>query len=69
VHDDELTLHGLVASLMGTAVVRGSASGPVAAAADMGERLARQLLGRGADAILRVVRAAAGRGIAAPAAP
>jgi hydroxymethylbilane synthase len=69
VHDDELTLHGLVASLAGTMLVRGSASGPVAAAADVGERLARQLLERGADRILREVRASARPGIPAPAAP
>lgn len=69
VHDGELTLHGLVASLEGTAVVRGSASGPITAAAAVGERLAAQLLERGADAILRDIRAAARVSIPAPAAP
>jgi hydroxymethylbilane synthase len=69
VHDNELVLHGLVASLAGTAIVRGSASGPVAAAGAIGERLARQLLEGGAAAILRDVRAAAGPTVPAPAAP
>ena len=68
VHQNQLTLHGLVASLAGNAIVRGSASGPVTAASAVGERLARQLLERGADAILREVRAASPT-IPAPAAP
>jgi hydroxymethylbilane synthase len=67
--DGQLTLHGLVASLAGTTVVRGSLSGPVAAGVSLGERLATQLLDRGADVILSVIRATAGQRIPAPAEP
>jgi hydroxymethylbilane synthase len=68
-HDDELTLHGLVASLDGTTVVRGSETGPVSAATDLGHQLAARLLQRGADALLRDIRAAAAPSMPAPAAP
>jgi hydroxymethylbilane synthase len=69
VHDDELTLHGFVASLAGTTMVRGSLSGPITSAADIGERLAGQLLQQGADVILEDLRAAAAPTVPVPAAP
>jgi hydroxymethylbilane synthase len=53
---DTLTLRGLVASLDGTTVVRGAAEGAAADAAAVGEDLAQQLIGQGADAVLREVR-------------
>src|SRR5690606_3244331 len=55
---DALTLRGLVASLDGRTVVRGELTGPASAARELGERLAEQLLERGADAVLREIREA-----------
>jgi hydroxymethylbilane synthase len=51
-----LSLRGLVASLDGRTVVRGSTNGSAEAAAEVGEQLAELLIGQGADAVLREVR-------------
>ena len=56
VEGDQLTLIGLVASLDGKEVIRGSISGPVNEAAALGEKLAEQLVEQGADRILISVR-------------
>ena len=64
----QLELRGVVASLDGANSVRGEASGDPADAAELGRTLAQQLMDRGADAILREVRAAAGH-VPPPAAP
>jgi hydroxymethylbilane synthase len=66
---DSLSLRGLVASLDGTSVIRGEAAGAVADAVELGEALAQQLLLKGADAVLREVRAAHPRDIPDAAAP
>ena len=47
-----LTLTGLVASLDGRTVIRSAVSGPVSAAEALGQKLAEELLGRGAAALL-----------------
>jgi len=54
-----LVLDGLVASLEGHRVVRGSASGSPDDAERIGTRLAEQLLSDGADEILRTIRTGA----------
>jgi len=47
-----LTLTGLVASLDGRTVIRSAVSGPVSAAEALGQKLAEELLGRGAAGLL-----------------
>ena len=47
-----LTLAGLVASLDGRTVIRSAVSGPVSAAEALGQKLAEELLGRGAAGLL-----------------
>ncbi len=54
---DILTLDAMVGEIDGTTVVRGTRSGPAESAERMGKDLARDLLARGGDAILRRVRA------------
>jgi len=49
----EVHLRALVASLDGTRIIRGERRGPVAQARALGVALAEELLGKGADAILR----------------
>jgi hydroxymethylbilane synthase len=49
----QLHLRALVASLDGTRIIRGERRGPVAQARALGVALAEELLGRGADAILK----------------
>lgn len=49
---DVVTLRGLVGYPDGSRIVRGRTEGPAAEAAAIGVRLAEELLGRGADAIL-----------------
>lgn len=49
---DSIELRGLVGWPNGSAIVRGEISGPAGAAAELGERLAQDLLGRGARPIL-----------------
>lgn len=58
VDGDTLRLRGLVASLDGVTVVRGEVTGRSMDAADLGRTLAEQLIGDGADEVLRAVRAA-----------
>lgn len=55
-----VTLDGLVASLDGSRVLRGTEHGPRADAAFVGRTLARRLIEQGADRILAEVRAAEG---------
>lgn len=66
VEGGRLTLHGLVASLDGSEVVRVEESGPAGEAEEIGRRAADALAARGADRILAAVRAAL---LPAPAAP
>jgi len=47
-----LTLTGLVASLDGRTVIRSTVSGPASTAEALGQKLAEELLGRGAAALL-----------------
>jgi len=49
---DTVVLRGLVGYPDGSRIIRGHAEGPAAEAAAIGARLAEELLGRGADAIL-----------------
>jgi hydroxymethylbilane synthase len=49
---DSIELRGLVGWPNGSAIVRGEISGPAGAAAELGEQLAQDLLGRGARPIL-----------------
>jgi hydroxymethylbilane synthase len=58
VRNAQLTLHGLVASLDGTTIIRGERSGPAADAVSVGEDLAEDLAGRGARDVLRSIRGA-----------
>lgn len=58
--DGTLHLDGLIASLDGDAVVRGSQDGPAAEAEALGVRLAEDLLGRGGAALLAPLRSPAG---------
>lgn len=53
-----ITLHGLVASLDGTTIIRGQTTGSAADARAAGEDLAAQLIGRGAQDVLQTIRAA-----------
>ncbi len=55
--EDRLWLRGLVGAPDGSRLVTGEIRGPADAAPSLGEALAEDLLGRGADAILRRVRA------------
>jgi len=50
-------LRALVASVDGTQVIRGERSGPVGAAAAVGEALAEELLGKGAAALVQAAEA------------
>lgn len=50
---DALTLSGVVASLDATEVLRSSMSGPASAPAALGEKVANELLARGAGRLLR----------------
>jgi hydroxymethylbilane synthase len=62
-------LHGRVVSLAGDASVEGILTGPATAPRDadeLGARLAEQLLARGADAILRAVRAGVAEAVSEP---
>ncbi|MDX1251397.1 MAG: hydroxymethylbilane synthase [Gammaproteobacteria bacterium] len=52
---DTITLRGLVGRPDGSEMVRGEISGPATAAEDLGQRLADDLLARGAAAILKDV--------------
>jgi hydroxymethylbilane synthase len=56
VTDGELELRGLVASLDGATLVSGEIAGAASDAVRLGEELASQLIGQGADRILRDVR-------------
>jgi hydroxymethylbilane synthase len=53
-----LTLHGLVASLDGTSIVRGEATGPADDPRSIGVHLAEQVSGRGAKDVLNAIRSA-----------
>jgi hydroxymethylbilane synthase len=53
--DDKLELQACVASLDGASTIRGSHSGPVGEAMQIGKDLAATLLHSGADEILREV--------------
>jgi hydroxymethylbilane synthase len=64
---ERVRLEGLVADLDGQTILRDVASGPAAAAAALGERLAGMLTGRGAREILARIRA--GQPVPAPPAP
>ncbi len=57
----DVILDGLVASLDGTELVRGEMRGPADEAATLGEKLAGDLIGRGAATILAEIRAAEGQ--------
>jgi hydroxymethylbilane synthase len=54
--DGSLQLHGFAADDESADFVRGSIAGPVTEAAELGHRLARELIDAGADAILQRVR-------------
>lgn len=58
VDERRLTLHGLVASLDGSTIIRGQTTGPVADARNVGRMLAGELIGRGARDVLQAIRAA-----------
>jgi hydroxymethylbilane synthase len=53
VADGQVHLRALVASLDGARIIRGECRGPVAQARALGVALAEELLGKGADAILK----------------
>jgi len=53
VKDGQVWLRALVASLDGTRIIRGERRGPVAEAKALGVALAEELLGKGADGILK----------------
>jgi hydroxymethylbilane synthase len=63
-----LTLHGLVASLDGTTIVRGSEEGDADDPRAVGYALAATLIGRGAETILHDIRSTTGD-VPRPAAP
>ena len=52
IHDDRVTVRGLVAEPDGSVVLRAQTSGPVADAESLGEQVATELLEKGARAIL-----------------
>jgi hydroxymethylbilane synthase len=56
IEDGTLRLSGLVASLDGSTIIRGEIEGAPDDAAGLGEELARRLVGKGADRVLREVR-------------
>jgi hydroxymethylbilane synthase len=56
IEDGNLRLSGLVASLDGSTIIRGDIEGAPDDAAGLGEELARRLVGKGADRVLREVR-------------
>lgn len=56
VDGDELVLEGVVASLDGRLVIRSSLAGPLNQPAELGLRLAEDMLKKGAGEILRIVR-------------
>ena len=58
VDGSRLTLHGLVASLDGTTIIRGQSAGATADARAAGDDLAAQLIGHGAQDVLRAIRSA-----------
>jgi hydroxymethylbilane synthase len=66
---EELYLRGLVASLDGSTIVRGELTGAASDAFELGETLAAQLIGRGADVVLRSVRGADPGDVPQPSAP
>jgi hydroxymethylbilane synthase len=55
-HDDRLTLHGLVASADGDTILRSVIEGAPGEAAELGRSLAADLLGRGAGEVLAEIR-------------
>lgn len=55
IHSEKLVLTGLVAGIDGRRVVRGKVEGPPEKNTDLGVQLAEELLGRGAEEILREV--------------
>jgi len=57
IEKDRLTLRGLVADVMGTAVVKDTISGPAASAETLGVELAERLLSMGAREILENLKA------------
>lgn len=57
---DQLTLQGMVASLDGRWLIRDAVTGPAEQTGELGKRLARELLERGAAAILAEIRATGG---------
>src|SRR5690606_4912129 len=57
--EDQLTLHGLVASLDGSKVVRAQSSGPAQDAERIGVTLAQELVENGAGEVLEAVRSTA----------
>jgi hydroxymethylbilane synthase len=52
VHDEQLRLDGLVASVNGQTLIRETITGAVAEATQLGQRLADSLLAKGADSLL-----------------
>ncbi|MEA4926487.1 MAG: hydroxymethylbilane synthase [Syntrophomonadaceae bacterium] len=56
VEGDMIHLEGLVASMDGQRIIRGSQSGPLQEAVEIGKLLARNLLDRGADRILDEIK-------------
>jgi hydroxymethylbilane synthase len=56
IEDGTLALRGLVASIDGTVLIRGEIEGAPGDAVRLGEELARHLVGKGADRVLRAVR-------------
>jgi hydroxymethylbilane synthase len=69
IEDGALSLRGLVASLDGRTVVRGSTIGDADTAAGVGEQLAQLLIGQGAEAVLREVRGMSSRDLPDASAP
>jgi hydroxymethylbilane synthase len=69
VNDSSIALRGLVASLDGRTVIRGSIEGSAADAATVGEQLAQKLIEQGADAVLREVRSMSPRDVPDASAP
>jgi hydroxymethylbilane synthase len=64
-----LVLRGLVASLDGSTLIRGTMDGSAASPADLGRALADRLLQDGAGVVLREIRSAAGAGVQGPPPP
>ncbi len=55
IHDSRLVLHALVGRLDGSEILQSSTSGPADEAESLGNVLAEELLGMGADSILREI--------------